>query len=87
MPAAHLDSIITNSCHLCEVIPPLLQGLGKTIQVIAFIAYLMETNVRGPHLIVVPSSTIENWMAEFIKWCPKVKVRLQRSSHSLFVWQ
>ncbi|VDP13956.1 unnamed protein product [Heligmosomoides polygyrus] len=49
-------------------------GLGKTIQVIAFIAYLMETNVRGPHLIVVPSSTIENWMAEFIKWCPKVKL-------------
>ncbi|VDO45411.1 unnamed protein product [Heligmosomoides polygyrus] len=50
------------------------KGLGKTIQVIAFIAYLMETNVRGPHLIVVPSSTIENWMAEFIKWCPKVKL-------------
>ncbi|KAK6009543.1 hypothetical protein OSTOST_25521, partial [Ostertagia ostertagi] len=49
-------------------------GLGKTIQVIAFIAYLKEANVRGPHLIVVPSSTIENWMAEFIKWCPKVRV-------------
>ncbi|KAK6060272.1 protein, SNF2 family [Cooperia oncophora] len=49
-------------------------GLGKTIQVIAFIAYLMEANVRGPHLIVVPSSTIENWMAEFIKWCPKVRL-------------
>ncbi|KAK6031164.1 SNF2 family protein [Ostertagia ostertagi] len=49
-------------------------GLGKTIQVIAFIAYLKEANVRGPHLIVVPSSTIENWMAEFIKWCPKVRL-------------
>ncbi|VDL80704.1 unnamed protein product [Nippostrongylus brasiliensis] len=49
-------------------------GLGKTIQVIAFIAYLMEANVRGPHLIVVPSSTIENWMAEFMKWCPKVRL-------------
>uniref|UniRef100_A0A0N4W466 Helicase ATP-binding domain-containing protein n=1 Tax=Haemonchus placei TaxID=6290 RepID=A0A0N4W466_HAEPC len=49
-------------------------GLGKTIQVIAFIAYLKETNVRGPHLIVVPSSTIENWMAEFVKWCPKVRL-------------
>ncbi|ETN80443.1 protein, SNF2 family, partial [Necator americanus] len=47
-------------------------GLGKTIQVIAFIAYLKEANVRGPHLVVVPSSTIENWMSEFIKWCPKI---------------
>ncbi|EYC10218.1 hypothetical protein Y032_0057g2826 [Ancylostoma ceylanicum] len=49
-------------------------GLGKTIQVIAFIAYLKEANVRGPHLIVVPSSTIENWMSEFIKWCPKINL-------------
>ncbi|KJH44558.1 protein, SNF2 family [Dictyocaulus viviparus] len=47
-------------------------GLGKTIQVIAFIAYLKEMNVRGPHLVVVPSSTIENWITEFIKWCPKI---------------
>ncbi|KHJ95594.1 protein, SNF2 family [Oesophagostomum dentatum] len=47
-------------------------GLGKTIQVIAFIAYLKEIGVRGPHLIVVPSSTIENWMSEFLKWCPKI---------------
>ncbi|KAK5969483.1 hypothetical protein GCK32_003532, partial [Trichostrongylus colubriformis] len=49
-------------------------GLGKTIQIIAFIAYLKEANVRGPHLIVVPSSTIENWMAEFVKWCPKIRL-------------
>ncbi|KAJ1374139.1 hypothetical protein KIN20_036760 [Parelaphostrongylus tenuis] len=49
-------------------------GLGKTIQVIAFLAYLKEAKVRGPHLIVVPSSTIENWIAELTKWCPKVNV-------------
>lgn len=37
-------------------------GLGKTVQVIAFLTYLKEANLieesDGPHLIVVPSSTI-----------------------------
>ncbi|RZF34532.1 hypothetical protein LSTR_LSTR013246 [Laodelphax striatellus] len=48
-------------------------GLGKTIQVIAFLAYLKEQNLskpNTPHLIVVPSSTIDNWINEFEKWCP-----------------
>ncbi|CAG8158059.1 unnamed protein product [Penicillium olsonii] len=42
-------------------------GLGKTCQVIAFLAHLYETGDKGPHLIVVPSSTIENWLREFQK--------------------
>jgi SWI/SNF-related matrix-associated actin-dependent regulator 1 of chromatin subfamily A len=37
-------------------------GLGKTVQVIAFLTYLDETGLinekDGPHLIIVPSSTI-----------------------------
>uniref|UniRef100_A0A1I7XSL1 Helicase ATP-binding domain-containing protein n=1 Tax=Heterorhabditis bacteriophora TaxID=37862 RepID=A0A1I7XSL1_HETBA len=49
-------------------------GLGKTIQVIAFLAYLKEKNVRGPHLVVVPSSTVENWMGEITKWCQHIKL-------------
>lgn len=39
-------------------------GLGKTIQVIAFLTYLKEAGLLdekdGPHLIVVPSSTMGN---------------------------
>lgn len=39
-------------------------GLGKTIQVIAFLTYLKEAGLvnemDGPHLIVVPSSTMGN---------------------------
>lgn len=39
-------------------------GLGKTIQVIAFLTYLKEFDFidekDGPHLIVVPSSTMGN---------------------------
>lgn len=50
-------------------------GLGKTIQVIAFLAYLKETGqARGTHLIVVPSSTLDNWDAELAKWCPDLRV-------------
>ena len=40
-------------------------GLGKTIQAIAMLAYLSDNNlVNGPHLIVVPKSTVSNWMNE-----------------------
>jgi len=39
-------------------------GLGKTVQVIAFLTYLKEFSLidekDGPHLIVVPSSTMGN---------------------------
>ena len=35
-----------------------MQGLGKTAQVIAFLAHLLAAGSRGPHLIVVPSSTV-----------------------------
>ncbi|VDK73399.1 unnamed protein product [Litomosoides sigmodontis] len=49
-------------------------GLGKTVQVIAFITCLKSEQVKGPHLIVVPSSTIENWLSEFSKWSPKIKI-------------
>ncbi|KAK7191850.1 hypothetical protein DPSP01_007117 [Paraphaeosphaeria sporulosa] len=40
-------------------------GLGKTCQVIAFLSHLKASGVKGPHLIVVPGSTLENWAREF----------------------
>ncbi|XP_005104693.1 SWI/SNF-related matrix-associated actin-dependent regulator of chromatin subfamily A containing DEAD/H box 1A isoform X2 [Aplysia californica] len=49
-------------------------GLGKTIQAIAFIAHLKEHGEEGPHVIIVPSSTIENWLRELQLWCPSLKV-------------
>lgn len=49
-------------------------GLGKTCQVISFLAYLKQINEPGPNLIVVPSSTLENWLREFKKFCPSLKV-------------
>ncbi|KAK2820056.1 hypothetical protein FQN49_007764 [Arthroderma sp. PD_2] len=48
-------------------------GLGKTCQVIAFLSHLLEVGVSGPHLVVVPASTLENWLREFSLFCPKLK--------------
>ncbi|KAG5861955.1 hypothetical protein JTB14_015229 [Gonioctena quinquepunctata] len=49
-------------------------GLGKTIQVIALICHLLEKNIPGPFLIVVPLSTLPNWESEFARFAPKVPV-------------
>ena len=49
-------------------------GLGKTCQVIAFLAHLHEKGVKGPHLVVVPGSTLENWLREFRNFCPTLVV-------------
>ncbi|OBA21985.1 hypothetical protein METBIDRAFT_40318 [Metschnikowia bicuspidata var. bicuspidata NRRL YB-4993] len=51
-------------------------GLGKTCQVISFMAYLKSTTDKPrPHLVVVPSSTLENWLREFQKFCPEMVVQ------------
>jgi SNF2 family DNA or RNA helicase len=51
-----------------------LQGLGKTIQAISLIAYLMEFKHNlGPYLVIVPLSTLSNWQNEFAKWCPAAR--------------
>ncbi|KAJ2444736.1 chromatin remodeling complex Adenosinetriphosphatase, partial [Coemansia sp. RSA 2424] len=52
-------------------------GLGKTLQVISFIGYLKHyRGMRGPHLIVVPKSTLHNWKSEFNRWVPDLDVFL-----------
>nr|CAB3266380.1 SWI/SNF-related matrix-associated actin-dependent regulator of chromatin subfamily A containing DEAD/H box 1 [Phallusia mammillata] len=50
-------------------------GLGKTIQTISFFAYLQSLGeISNPHLVVVPTSTFENWVREFNVWCPTLHV-------------
>lgn len=49
-------------------------GLGKTCQVIALLSHLVETGVNGPHLVICPGSTLENWLREFPKFAPKLVV-------------
>ena len=48
-------------------------GLGKTIQTIGLLTYLMEKKKNmGPFLIIVPLSTLSNWVLEMQKWAPSV---------------
>ena len=50
-------------------------GLGKTLQTIAFLGYLRHIcGIKGPHLITVPKSTLDNWNREFTMWTPEVNV-------------
>ncbi|KAF9409640.1 hypothetical protein BGZ94_001896 [Podila epigama] len=50
-------------------------GLGKTAQVITFLAHLLENGETGPFLVIVPASTLSNWMREFENFCPEIDVR------------
>ena len=48
-------------------------GLGKTIQTLALVTYLIEKKKKfGPYLIIVPLTTLSNWILEFEKWAPDV---------------
>lgn len=50
-------------------------GLGKTLQTISLLGYLRyHKNVNGPHIVIVPKSTLDNWAREFNKWIPDFNV-------------
>ncbi|KAJ2498052.1 DNA-dependent ATPase fun30 [Coemansia sp. RSA 1972] len=56
-------------------------GLGKTFQVIAFICRgIEEGSVKGPSLVVCPSSTLDNWMNECAKFAPSLRARVYNGS-------
>ncbi|KAK9861243.1 hypothetical protein WJX84_005000 [Apatococcus fuscideae] len=49
-------------------------GLGKTLQTISLLGYLHEyRGIHGPHMVIVPKSTLHNWINEFKKWCPVIR--------------
>ncbi|KAG5890777.1 hypothetical protein JTB14_016513 [Gonioctena quinquepunctata] len=50
-------------------------GLGKTVQIISFLAHLKEIGAASStHLVIVPSSTLDNWKNEFARWCPELRI-------------
>lgn len=50
-------------------------GLGKTLQTISMLGYLKHyRKVTGPHIVIVPKSTLQNWINEFTRWCPSLEV-------------
>ncbi|CAD6891549.1 unnamed protein product [Tilletia laevis] len=56
-------------------------GLGKTIQTISLVTFLIEKKRQpGPYLVIVPLSTLTNWINEFAKWAPSVMVIVYKGS-------
>ncbi|XP_022080382.1 DNA excision repair protein ERCC-6-like isoform X2 [Acanthaster planci] len=66
-------------------------GLGKTIQMIAFFAGLKASKLRnpgsryiglGPVLIVCPATVMHQWVKEYHKWLPEMRVAILHDSGS-----
>ncbi|KAG5353236.1 hypothetical protein C0989_009199 [Termitomyces sp. Mn162] len=49
-------------------------GLGKTVQVATFLGSIVAKFKAFPALVVVPNSTITNWVREFERWAPDLRV-------------
>ena len=66
-------------------------GLGKTIQIISFLASLSYSQVTwrgsnwrglGPTIIVSPTTLLHQWVSEFHKWWPPLRVAVLHTSGS-----
>jgi hypothetical protein len=61
-------------------------GLGKTLQAICLLAAIQEghiktsSGVKGPHLVVVPTSLLFNWEQELARFAPGLKVHAYSGS-------
>ncbi|XP_053328889.1 DNA excision repair protein ERCC-6-like [Spea bombifrons] len=49
-------------------------GLGKTIQVIAFLSGMFDAELIKCVLLIMPTTLISNWVREFEKWTPGMRV-------------
>lgn len=49
-------------------------GLGKTVQMSTFLGTIAKKFKAFPALVVVPNSTITNWVREFERWAPELRV-------------
>jgi SNF2 family DNA or RNA helicase len=51
-------------------------GMGKTVQIAAFLGAAYEARVIDRALLVLPASLLVNWQRELRKWCPDAPVVL-----------
>ena len=60
-------------------------GLGKTVQIISFLAGLHRSELlKGAILVVCPVTLMSQWVREFHKWAPALRVV---AMHSSGTWQ
>ncbi|KAH6625084.1 SNF2 family N-terminal domain-containing protein [Chaetomium sp. MPI-SDFR-AT-0129] len=58
-------------------------GLGKTVQLISFIASLHHSNMlHKPVIVVAPATVLRQWVNEFHRWWPPLRVSILHSSGS-----
>ncbi|KAI0971780.1 SNF2 family N-terminal domain-containing protein [Xylaria arbuscula] len=58
-------------------------GLGKTVQIISFIAALhYSKHLEKPVLVVAPATLLQQWVNEFHRWWPPLRVSMLHSSGS-----
>ncbi|NXT75869.1 ERC6L protein, partial [Zapornia atra] len=50
-------------------------GLGKTIQVIAFLSGMFDSELIQHVLLIMPTTLVSSWLAEFARWTPGLRVK------------
>uniref|UniRef100_A0A8C6JXC3 DNA excision repair protein ERCC-6-like n=1 Tax=Melopsittacus undulatus TaxID=13146 RepID=A0A8C6JXC3_MELUD len=50
-------------------------GLGKTIQVIAFLSGMFDAELTRHVLLIMPTTLVSSWLAEFARWTPGLRVK------------
>lgn len=63
-----------NACNINGILADEM-GLGKTVQTISLIAQLkLQEQEAPPSIVIVPKNTLSNWLKEFAKWAPSLRV-------------
>ncbi|CAG9335654.1 unnamed protein product [Blepharisma stoltei] len=62
-----------NACKVSAILADEM-GLGKTLQTISLLAYLILNGETAPSIVLVPKSTLSNWVKEFHFWAPSVQI-------------
>ncbi|XP_055455470.1 DNA excision repair protein ERCC-6-like [Psammomys obesus] len=50
-------------------------GLGKTVQIIAFLSGMFDASLVNHVLLIMPTNLINTWVKEFAKWTPGMRVK------------
>ncbi|XP_004621399.2 DNA excision repair protein ERCC-6-like [Sorex araneus] len=50
-------------------------GLGKTVQIIAFLSGMFDALLVNHVLLIIPTNLISTWIKEFVKWTPGMRVK------------
>uniref|UniRef100_A0A8C2Y7B5 DNA excision repair protein ERCC-6-like n=1 Tax=Coturnix japonica TaxID=93934 RepID=A0A8C2Y7B5_COTJA len=50
-------------------------GLGKTIQIIAFLSGMFDSELIRHVLLIMPTTLVSSWLAEFARWTPGLRVK------------